>query len=75
VGRASRAWRGAALDRTQGPGDISLGACMTTDFVKRAAPGNYPARVQVYRHVTRINNLPRSAGQNVTCGNSREPPV
>jgi hypothetical protein len=47
---------GAALDRTQKPDVISLGACITTNLVKQAAPGNVSTRVRLYRYVTPIKN-------------------
>ena len=39
-------WMGAALDRAHRPRAISLGASMTANSVKQAAPGNVSTRVR-----------------------------
>jgi hypothetical protein len=56
--RRRREWRGAALERSQErPRGIWLGACMTANFVKQAAPANVSTRDRFCRQVTRMDSI------------------
>jgi hypothetical protein len=55
----NRAWRGAALGRTLKISSYSFHREEGQNIVlTQAVSGYYPARAQVYRHLTRRHNLP-----------------
>ena len=57
-----------------GPTFISNGACLIANLLKQAAPEDVSPRVRS-RPIERMNISERNDGQNIACGNSREPPV
>ena len=71
----SQAWRGAALARNRPPCDICFDVCMAGNRLKQAAPGNVSTRVGFVGTSHEWTIFERNDGQNVACGNFREPPV
>jgi len=57
------------------PRDICLGACLTANFVKQAAPGNVSTRVRFVGPLSEGITSQQNDRQNIACRNSREPPV
>src|ERR1700751_3520888 len=72
-GRGVQAWRGAALGRSWETRDICLGACMTANLFKQAAPGNVSTRAKFVCSYDEWIIYVRNDGQNITCGSSRGP--